>query len=62
MAATVYERDNVDVLNNSLEDDGLTSQAFSAQSLNHSFFNKYGGKLASNCRFRPSTKVGCNAR
>ena len=54
MAATVYERDNVDVLNNSLEDDGLTSQAFSAQSLNHS---QYGGKLASNCRFRPSIEV-----
>ena len=36
---------------------GLTSQAFSAQSLSHSFLNKYGGKLASNCRFRPSIKV-----
>ena len=59
MAATVYERDNLDVLNNSLEDDGLTSQALSAQSLNHS---QYGGKLASNCRFRPSIKVCCNAR
>ena len=59
MAATVYERDNLDVLNNSLEDDGLTSQALSAQSLNHP---QYGGKLASNCRFRPSIKVCCNAR